>query len=177
MFVPVYFVSADQLNVLSPLDNTLGPVSIVVTSGGVSSAPFLANLQPSAPSFPLVGSTNYVVATHADYSLVGPTALSVPGYTFTPARKGETIILYAFGLGLPAGALVNGSSIQSSPLQLFPQVQMGGAPAAVTYAGVISPGLYQLNVTIPNNAPVGDNRLVLTYGGQSSPSSDLITIQ
>jgi uncharacterized protein (TIGR03437 family) len=173
----VYFASANQLNVLSPLDNTLGPVPIVVTSGGVSSAPFQVSLQPATPSFPLVGSTNYVVATHTDYSLVGPAALSAPGYTFTPARKAETIVLYAFGLGSPTAPLVNGSSTQNAPLPVFPQVQIGGATAVVTYAGVISPGLYQLNVTIPDNIPAGDNRLVLTYGGQSSPAGDVIAIQ
>jgi uncharacterized protein (TIGR03437 family) len=173
----VYFVSPDQVNVLSPVDNTTGPVEIVVTSGGVSSAPFPANLQAAAPSFPLLGGTSYVVATHADYSLVGPAFLSVPGYTFTPARAGETIILYAFGLGLPTTPIVNGASTQSGSLPTLPQVQIGGATATVTFAGVISPGLYQLNVIIPGNARSGDNKLILTYSGQASPMGDLIAIQ
>ena len=173
----VYFVSPNQVNVLSPLDATTGPVQIVVTSGGVSSAPFVANLRTAAPSFPLVGSTNYVVATHADYSLIGPASLSSPGYAFTPARAGETIILYAFGLGLPATPLVNGASTQSGTLPALPQVQIGGTTAAVSFAGVISPGLYQLNITIPLNVASGDNKLTLMYSGQNSPAGDLITAQ
>jgi uncharacterized protein (TIGR03437 family) len=173
----VYFVSSNQMNVLSPLDNTAGSVDIVVTSGGVSSAPFPANLQAAAPSFPLLGGTSYVVATHADYSLVGPASLSVPGYTFTPARTGETIVLYAFGLGLPTTTIVNGASTQSGSLPTLPQIQIGGAAATVTFAGVISPGLYQLNVIIPGNAQSGDNKLILTYRGQASPTGDLIAIQ
>jgi uncharacterized protein (TIGR03437 family) len=172
-----YFVSPNQINVLCPLDNTTGPVAIVVISGGVSSAPFTANLQTVSPSFPLVGSTSYVVATHTDYSLVGPASLSAPGYPFTPAHKGETILLYAFGLGLPTTALVNGASIQSGPLPALPQVQIGGATAIVTFAGVISPGLYQLNVIIPLGAPSGDNSLVLTYSGQTSPAGNMISVQ
>jgi uncharacterized protein (TIGR03437 family) len=172
----IYFASANQINVLSPLDNSTGPVEIVVTSGGISSAPFITNLQTVSPSFPLVGSS-YVVATHTDYSLVGPTSLSAPGYPFTPAHKGETIVLYAFGLGLPTTTLVNGSSIQSGPLPMLPQVKIGGATAMVTFAGVISPGLYQLNVTIPQGAQSGDNSLILTYNSQTSPADDLISVQ
>src|ERR1035437_6491237 len=112
----VYYISASQLNVLSPLDSTTGPVEVVVTSGGASSAPFTVNMRAAAPSFPLVGTTQYVVATHADYSLVGPAALSRPGYPFAPARPGETIVLYGFGFGLSTTALVIGSSSQSGAL-------------------------------------------------------------
>jgi uncharacterized protein (TIGR03437 family) len=170
------FVSSNQVNVLAPLDETTGPIQIVLTSGGVSSAPFVVNLRAAAPTFPLVGSTKYVVATHADYSLIGPVSLSSPGYAFTPARAGETVILYAFGLGLPATPLVNGASTQSGSLPALRRVQVSGATAAVSFAGVISPGLYQLNVTIPLNVASGDT-LTLTYNGQNSPAADLIVVQ
>jgi uncharacterized protein (TIGR03437 family) len=173
----VYYVSPTQVNVLTPLDNMTGPVQVVVNSSGVSSSPFTVNMQSAAPSIPLIGTTQYVVAQHADYSLVGPASLSSPGYPFTSAHKGETIVLYAFGLGLPATPLVNGASIQSGPLPALPQVQIGGATAMVTFAGVISPGLYQLNVIIPQGAHSGDNSLVLTYNGQTSPAGDLISVQ
>ena len=172
-----YFVSPNQINVLSPLDNTTGPVEIVVTSGGLTSAPFPANLRTVAPSFPLIGSTSYALATHADYSLVGPASLSTPGYPFTPVHKGETIILYVFGLGLPTTTLIKAATTQSGPLPGLPQVQISGETAIVTFAGVISPGLYQLNVTIPQGAQSGDNSLVLTYNGQTSPAGDMISVQ
>jgi uncharacterized protein (TIGR03437 family) len=60
---------------------------------------------------------------------------------------------------------------------VLPQVQIGGTTALVAFAGVISPGLYQLNVIIPQGAQSGDNSLVLTYNGQSSPAGDLISVQ
>jgi subtilase family serine protease len=41
----------DQLNVLTPLDNTTGPVPIVVTNGSVSTPAFTATMQGVAPSF------------------------------------------------------------------------------------------------------------------------------
>ena len=93
----------DQLNVLTPLDNTLGPVRVVVTNGTVSTPAFTASMQAVAPSFLLDGATAYITATHLDYSLVGPTGL-YPGYT-TPASPGEVIVLYAVGFGLPSTAL------------------------------------------------------------------------
>ncbi len=41
----------DQLNILTPLDNTIGPVPVVITSGTVSTPPFFGNMQAVAPSF------------------------------------------------------------------------------------------------------------------------------
>lgn len=172
----VYFVSASQVNVLAPLDSATGTVDVIVTSGGVSSAPFRANKVPVSPSFPLVGS-GYIVSTHTDFSLVGPASLSSPGYPFTPAKPGETILLFAFGFGLPSTTLINGSSSQTSTLPALPVVQFGGLPAPVSYAGVISPGLYQLNVVVPVNAPGGDNIVSVTYAGASAPGGTKIAVQ
>ena len=169
--------ASDQVNVLTPLDSTVGPVQIVVTSSGTSSSPFTVNMQPAAPSFPLIGATNYIVATHADNSLVGPASLSVPGYPFSPARPGETIVIYGFGFGLPNSALTNGSSSQSGALPTRPTFVFGGIQASVIFAGVISPGLYQFNVVIPSTAASGDNLVTCTYNGQPSPVGDLIAIQ
>ena len=89
--------SQDQLNILTPLDNTTGPVPIVVTSGTVSSPPFMANLQAVAPSFLLFSPAGYVAATHANGGLLGPTTL-YPGSS-TPASPGEDVVLYAVGSG------------------------------------------------------------------------------
>jgi uncharacterized protein (TIGR03437 family) len=55
--------------------------------------------------------------------------------------------------------------------------EIGGTQAAVAFAGVILPGLYQLNVTIPPAAANGDNTVTCTYFGFSTPAGDLITVQ
>jgi trimeric autotransporter adhesin len=173
----VYFVSPTQINVLTPLDSTTGPVQVVVNNNGVSSAAFTASENAVAPSFPLFSGAHYMVATHANGSLAGSASLSVPGYPVTPVAPGETVVLYAFGFGLPSTPLVNGSSSQSGSLPVLPVIQIGGTQANVTFAGVILPGLYQINVTIPPTAANGDNTVICTYGGFSSPAGDLITIQ
>jgi uncharacterized protein (TIGR03437 family) len=125
----------------------------------------------------LVGATSYALSTHADGSLLGPAAISVPGFTFTPAQPGETVIVYTTGLGLPTTTLTDGSSSQSGALPTLPIVTIGNNPAMVSFAGVISPGLYQLNIVIPPSAPNGDNPIVATYGGQTTQAGILITVQ
>ena len=165
----------DQLNILTPLDNTTGPVQVVVTSGGVSSPAYSVNMQPIAPSFLLFSTAGYIAATHANNIPVGATNL-YPGLS-TPAQPGETIVLYAVGFGLPTTALVNGLATQSGTLPVLPVCLVGGAPAPLAFAGLISPGLYQLNLTIPATAANGDNAVSCTYTGATTPAGDLITVQ
>jgi uncharacterized protein (TIGR03437 family) len=165
----------DQLNILTPLDSNTGPVPVVVTNPSASSPAFSVNLDAIAPAFLLFGS-QYIAATHINYTLVGPTTL-YPGSS-TPAAPGETIVLYAVGFGLPSTPLVNGSSMQSGALAPTPVCQLGGNPAAVSFAGLNgSPGLYQLNVTVPTTAASGDNPFSCTYRGSSTPAGNLITVQ
>ena len=115
--------------------------------------------------------------THADGTLVGPAQMSVPGYPFRPAQPGETIVLYGAGFGLPNSPLTNGSSAQTGDLPSPPSIEIGGIAANVSFAGVISPGLYQFNVTVPSVVPNGDNVVTCTYQGLSTPSSDMLAIQ
>ena len=172
----VYFVSPAQINVLTPLDSTTGPVQVVVNNNSVASAAFTATEKAVAPSFLLFGASQYVVATHANYSLAGPTSLSSPGYPFTPVAPGETVIFYGVGFGLPSTPLVNGAALQSGVLPVLPTITIGGTQATVSSANVISPGLYQFNVVIPPTAANGDNTVICTYGGLSTPAGDLITV-
>jgi uncharacterized protein (TIGR03437 family) len=171
----VYYVSNTQLNVLTPLDNAVGPIQIVVSNGVNSSEPTTAQMRAAAPSFPLLGATSYVVATHGNATLIGPTSL-YPGAT-SPARPGETIVLYGFGFGLPTSAIVNGSSSQSGMLPVQPVVKIGGLQAALTFAGVIGPGLYQINLVVPATVADGDNALGVSYNGFTSPAGNLIFVQ
>jgi uncharacterized protein (TIGR03437 family) len=174
----IYYVSPTQVNALTPLDSANGPVEIVLTSGTTASAPFTASMQAASPTFLLDGATRYIAATHADGSLLGAASLSAPGYVFTPAQPGETIVLYGAGFGLPGSpaVLVNGSSTQSGQLPVLPAIQIGGVAATVLYAGIAGPGLYQFNVTVPAATANGDIAVQASYGGVSTPAGDLITV-
>jgi uncharacterized protein (TIGR03437 family) len=117
----------------------------------------------------------YVVATHADNTLLAPASL-YPGSS-TPAKPGETVAIYAVGLGLPSAPLTGGSASQSGSLPVLPSCQIGGDPAAVSFAALISPGLYQLNLAVPLGATDGDNTIGCTYRGSATPATNLITVQ
>jgi uncharacterized protein (TIGR03437 family) len=170
--------ASDQINVLTPLDSTIGSVPIVVTStassGTTSSSPYSANLAAVSPAFLLFGSSSYVAATHLNYNLIGPPSL-YPGSS-TPAAPGEQVVIYAVGFGLPTTPLVAGSATQSGSLPTLPVCTVGPNPATVAFAGVISPGLYQLNVIIPAATSNGDQSIACLYGGAATPSGDLITV-
>jgi uncharacterized protein (TIGR03437 family) len=167
---------ADQINLLSPLDSTLGPVQVVVNNNGVSSPPFMANMTSISPSFLLFDSSD-IVAQHTDYTLLAPTSL-YPGSS-TPAKPGETIILYGIGFGLPSdNTLTNGSSSQSGSLTPLPVCQIGGTTTApLVFAGLAGPGLYQLQVTVPLTASNGANPVTCTYKGSTTPAGDGIAVQ
>jgi uncharacterized protein (TIGR03437 family) len=165
---PSSICTKDQINALTPLDSTLGPIQVVVSNGTSSSTPVNMTMTAAVPTF-LLFSQGYVTATHADNSLVGPTTL-YPGSS-TPAHVGETVVLWTIGFGLPTTTLVAGSSTQSGPLPSLPKCLIGGASATVVYAGVVIPGLYQLNVQIPTAAVNGDNPISCNYNGVATSTT------
>ncbi len=174
--------ATDQINILTPLDilgdNT--PAGIVVTNGLVSSAPFVVNEHQSVdPSFLLFSTKGHVVGVHLDGSLLGPNAL-YPGLS-TPAKAGETVSLFAVGFGVPSSGAIQGAAIQVGSPAGQAYCSVGGLYAEVP-AAIISPGLTQLNVTIPNIAPSGDNQIWCSFtsanaGWGRTPAGNLLTVQ
>jgi uncharacterized protein (TIGR03437 family) len=167
--------ASDQINVLTPLDSTLGSVQIVVANGNTLSPPIMANMKAIAPAFLLFNAAGYAAATHVDGSLLGPKSL-FPGLSI-PAKPGETISVYGVGFGLPVTAIVNGSTAQSGALPSNPVCQIGGINAPVSFAGLISPGLCQMNLTVPASAINGDNALNCSYNGSATLSGAQIAVQ
>jgi uncharacterized protein (TIGR03437 family) len=59
-------------------------------------------------------------------------------------------------------------------------VTVGGialTPAEILYAGVTqNAGLYQLNIQLPAAVPAGDQPVVVTIAGVSSPAGGFITV-
>jgi uncharacterized protein (TIGR03437 family) len=170
----VYYISPTQINVLTPPDLVTGSVQVQVTTSIGTSAAFSAQAQSESPSFFIFGTGPYLAATHADGSLVGPATL-YPGQS-TPVAPGESIVVYANGFGPTSLSVVKGSSMQSGSLNPLPNVMIGGAPATVQFAGLISPGLYQFNIVVPASAPAGDNAITATYNGFSTQAGAFLTV-
>ncbi len=173
----VQYISPTLVNVISPVDTSVGPVAVILTNNGVASNTMTAQKATYAPSFFLYNSDKYIVALHANYTLIGPTSL-YPGAS-TPAKAGETIILFGNGFGPTTPAIQNGQIVNGAPKLANPVTfQIGGVSGIVpTFAGLTYAGEYQIDVTIPTTTPSGDIPLTATMGGVPSSQPALITVQ
>lgn len=172
---PISYTSNTQINFLVPADIQPGtPAKIQITNNGLPSAVILVPVNALAPAFFIIGTgsngNNYIAATHADGTLIGPTAVFK---TATPAKPGETIVLYATGLGITSPGIPNGQTI-TTPLALpvLPTVVIDGMPVKVEYAGLTGTGVYQLNVTIPMGGMTNSDVLVVALLGNGDTQSN-----
>jgi uncharacterized protein (TIGR03437 family) len=172
----VYYISPTQVNILTPPNSISGPVQVVVNNRGAISAPFSGQAQPLSPSFFLFDGT-HVAALHSDFTLVGPASLGVPGYTFSPAKPGETVLLYANGFGPTSTPVVSGSDVQSGTLLPLPVVKIGGVTSTVQFAGLVYPGEFQFNVIVPASLGDGDQPITATYNGLTTQPGAVVTVQ
>jgi uncharacterized protein (TIGR03437 family) len=169
----VYYISPTQVNILTPPDALSGTVEVQLTNGSVTSSMTVA-AQALAASF-FVFDGVHATATHLNGGLVGPTTL-YPGFS-TPASPNEPLILYANGLGPTSSPVVSGAVTQGGTLPQLPLVKIGGVTANVTFAGLVSPGLFQLNVIVPPSVPDGDLPLTGTYNGVPMQSGVILTVR
>ncbi len=172
----ISYISPTQINVLAPDDPTTGPVAVQVSVAQQDSNTLTFTKTQFSPSFFTIDNGKYVAALNLSYVLVGSPNL-IAGVTSLPAQPGETIELYATGLGptnpaSPTAQLVTTPSVLANTVQ----VSIGGMSAPVTFAGLVGPGLYQLNVTVPN-LPNGDAVVVATIGGLTTQTGVSVTVQ
>ncbi|HUA57640.1 MAG TPA: cellulase family glycosylhydrolase [Verrucomicrobiae bacterium] len=170
----VYYISPTQVNLLTPPDAMLGTVAVQLTSGGVAGPAAMVNAQAIAPSLFVFNGGPYVAAEHLNGSLLGPPGLYT-GLT-TPAKPGETVVLYGNGFGPTSTPVVSGSISQGGTLAPLPAIQIGGAAATVSFAGLVAVGEFQFNVVVPASLADGDQPIVATYNGSSTQAGTLITV-
>ncbi len=162
----IAFISPTQINALATDDAATGLVPVQVKSPAGTSPSTLVLLQTIAPGF-FQFPGNYVAATHADGSYVAGPALAKLGVLGTPAKPGETIVLYGTGFGATQPA-ISATAPVTAALPLAPPtglaIRIAGVDAPLAYAGLISPGLYQFNVVVPQLAD-GDAPVVAEMRG------------
>lgn len=172
MPAPVYYVSPKQINVQAPFGSSVpASVQVVVTRDGQASAPVEVNQQASEPGlFTYAGGTNsFAAAVFLNGVVVGDPAI-VPGTT--KAKAGDYIELYATSLLTSPSGVIN----TPAPLPNLPTVTVGGIAAQVLYAGVVSPGLFQVNIQIPPGVSTGYQPVIVTYAGVASPAGVVVPI-
>jgi len=172
----VEYISPTQVNILTPPDPIQGTVQLLMSSGGKNSAPVTVTAQPIEPAFFVFQGQSYIAAEHTNGAYLAPTSL-FPGAS--PAKPGETIVLYGSGFGPTSPPVVSGSLSQTGVLTTPPVIIIGGVPATVLFAGLVVsvPGEFQFNVVVPSTVPDGDNIVTAVYAGLSTQTGLLIPVQ
>ena len=131
--------------------------------GNVVTVPIAA----AAPAF-FTNSGTVIDALDANFKLIG---------TGNPAKRGQTVLFYANGLGAVTNTPASGDPAAGNPLSKTPTpvVTIGGQQAVVSFSGLTPslPGLYQLNVTVPSNITAGVQNVTMSIGGVTSPVATL----
>lgn len=169
----VYYVSPTQVDLIPAADTTQGPVPVVISNNGLASASTTVTMATYSPGF-FISKSVYIAATHADGTLVGPATL-FPNNS-TPAKAGETIVLYATGLGATNPSQDGVVVTTPAPASSAPTVTIGGTAATVTSAVMTFAGLFQINVVVPTGTAAGDQAVVLTVGGVKSQAGAMISV-
>ncbi len=169
----VYYVSANQINIIVPDDPNIGTANVQVTTSVGASNTYQAGKMSLAPALFLFSGV-YPAAVHSNGTYLGPPNI-IPNVVTQPAKPNETILLFGTGFGpttpvVPAGSL----DPNTAPLQLAVTATVGGLPAKVE-GWMTAVGLYQLNLTVPN-LPDGDASLVIDVGGASTQPGLLLSI-
>ena len=139
-------------------------VSVVVANGLSSSAAVNVPLTTAQPGVFVIDDANGGAIEHADGSVVTPASA---------AARGETVLVFATGLGPTSPTIVSGQAAPGSPLSLttsMPTVTIAGMPTIISFSGQAPGfvGLNQINLQVPANAPIGSQDLILTINGVAS---------
>lgn len=147
-----YYAISTALALVLPANTPVGTAQITVSYNNQSSSAFSFKVVQTAPGF-----APYALnpATYGYYSY---------GNSIPP---GTTVILYGSGLG--ADPATDNTYVGAAfSINSLAHIYVGGVDAPIQYQGSFDyPGLNQINVTIPTNAPTGCNvpLVGLTTGG------------
>jgi uncharacterized protein (TIGR03437 family) len=165
----VEYVSPNQINAQAPAGLPSAWVTAEVIANGVSTGFVLTHAEQNAPgAFTYAaGGLTFAVATD-NGTVIGNPALEAGTQAAAP---GDTISIWATGLAPSAAGMLS----VSQPVGDV-QVTIGDQPAQVNFAGVVSPGLFQINAVVPNTLAAGNQPVVITSGGVMSPLNVYIQV-
>jgi uncharacterized protein (TIGR03437 family) len=167
----VYYVSPVQINAQAPGGLTPGWSRVQVTRGGISSADVLTHVVWNAPGVftYTAGGWTFASATNLAGVVLGDPALSPGVATCAP---GDVIVIYSTGLTISPAGIVT----PTQPALKGIQVTIGATHAAVLFAGVISPGLFQINAKVPLVSN-GYQDLLITSSGVKSAAGVVLMVR
>jgi uncharacterized protein (TIGR03437 family) len=170
---PLYFVSPQQINAQVPSELTPGDWRLTVVRDNLQSAnTVLVRVRRAAPGL-------FPVVMHTDYELVGR---GNPAHS-TPARPGEVVLIFGTGFGETAPAVFSGELPDFAAAVLLPvRVLLEGRALPghlIRYAGQAPgfAGVYQINLELPKEMPVGDPEVRVEIDGVASQPGIRIAIE
>jgi uncharacterized protein (TIGR03437 family) len=184
--------AAGIINAQVPFEIAANPAADVVLSfNGTTSGPEKIQVVTAAPGiFTLPpGAGNAVFVNLSDGTIAAPESASAALNLKTrPVARGEQGFFYATGLGGVTPALGDGANDTANlhTANQTPIVWIGGVNSGITaqvaFAGQAPqyPGVNQVNITIPQNAPVGDAipiQIQSADGTLTSPATATIAIR
>jgi uncharacterized protein (TIGR03437 family) len=157
-----------QLVIEIPVDAAVGPASIRVGN----SSPFSITLLPYAPGLLSQSGSGMglVAAAHAQSGDVVD--------IFNPAIPGESLALYAVGLGPTNPVVPTGTPAPVNPpvpTVTQPAITVAGLAAAIQFSGAAPAqiGLYQVIFTLASGVPGGNQPIALGIGSATSQTLTL----
>ena len=158
--VPIFAVAnvngQQQINFQLPAD-AAPPCAVTVINNGTYSVPLNLGIATALPGIFTVDGVRGAILHGSNFQ---------PVTVANPAAKGESIVIYATGMGPVQPDPGTGNPASGSPLSVSvnpTSVTIGGAVAQVLYSG-LAPGfvgLNQVNATVPADAPSGDVEVVV----------------
>ena len=158
----MYYASAGQVAALLPSNTPAGTGSFTVTYNGQTSNAAPITVVANNLGIFTVGSNGQGpgIVTYPDYSLVSAakdTQCGGPGTYCGAANPGDTLTLWATGLGPVSGNDASGAGLGQNMPNIPLTVWLGGVQAPVVYQGRSGccVGEDQIAFTVPNNVPTG----------------------
>lgn len=168
-----------------PAGQTAASLPVVLTVNNTPSAAVQASIVRSAPgifTIPPTGQGNAILVFSAPMTntaaIAAPVGASV-GYPAAPIPRGTPGFFYATGLGAMTPP-VPGVSRLKRPLQRQRDAAgfHRGVSAPVGFAGQAPgfPGVFQVNITVPQNAPTGNAVSLVVKSADGTVTSNIATI-
>ena len=145
----------------------------------VPSAPGIFTIPPTGEGNAILVFVNPATQTAA---IAAPANASI-GYPTAPIPRGTPGFFYVTGLGAMTPSVADGSGSCPAANRVCnanaqPQVLTGGVSAPVAFAGQAPgfPGVFQVNVTVPQNAPTGNAVSLMVKSADGTVTSNTATI-
>jgi len=169
----MYYTLSTQVAGMIPSSTPTGAYNVTVTYNGETSSPVTVNVVAHNFGFATQTSNGQgpAQATYGGYNLNRFTSGNIDQWSIRPAQPGDTMVLWGTGLGPDPASDTAGGSSGDQTVSAQVSVIVQGIPVTPAYAGRSSgsPGLDQINFTVPSNVtPSCFVSLQVSAGGRIS---------